>query len=74
MSDVQELILTEIKTMRKESRADIKDLHKKIDKNHVEQTEKFHDLDKKVLGNKLKLGMVFTGITLVWGLIIKFAL
>jgi len=64
--DVQKLILTEMQNIRKEARADNRDLHTKIDKNYKGLNEKIHAMDQKVLGNKLKLGTMLSVLTIFW--------
>lgn len=67
-NQVQQLILDEMKG----TRSDIKDLHLKIDKNYKELTTKHHDLDKKVLTNKLKMGTFFSLLSIFWGSVVTY--
>lgn len=82
MSSVQDLILSELKGFRNDTRNDIKDLHKKIDKNYKEMTnkintvdkdmiEKFHINDKGILKNKIKFGLAISTISIIWGIVLK---
>jgi len=73
MSDeIQKLILAEMKATRAEIKSDIKDLHSKVDKNYKELTNKHHELDKKVLGNKLKFGSILSLLSIFWAGIINY--
>ena len=67
MSDeIQKLILAEMK----EVRSDIKTLYEKINSNYTELTKEINSLDKKVLGNKFKLGAMISFISICWGIVI----
>ena len=65
---IQDMVIKQLGQVQ----AEIGKIHEKINKNHLETIGKIHEIDKGVLGNKFRIGIFMSVISIGWGIVLKF--